>query len=67
MIHVFTGDVMHAGTNANVYVTIYGDSGDSGERQLQSSEKHLDKFERNQVRLCYSKMLFNCFICASLI
>ena len=41
---------MHAGTNANVFATIYGENGDSGERKLQKSEKHLDKFERNQVR-----------------
>ena len=51
VIHVYTGDVMHAGTNANVLATIYGENGDSGERKLQKSEKHLDKFERNQVRL----------------
>ncbi len=50
MIHVYTGDVIHAGTNANVFATIYGENGDSGERKLQKSEKHLDKFERNQVR-----------------
>lgn len=41
---------MHAGTNANVLATVYGENGDSGERKLQKSEKHLDKFERNQVR-----------------
>ena len=41
---------MHAGTNANVFATIYGENGDSGERKLQKSEKHMDKFERNQVR-----------------
>ena len=41
---------MHAGTNANVFATIYGENRDSGERKLQKSEKHLDKFERNQVR-----------------
>ena len=41
---------MHAGTNANVFATIYGENGDSGERKLQKSEKHLDKFQRNQVR-----------------
>lgn len=39
---------MHAGTNANVLATVYGENGDSGERKLLKSEKHLDKFERNQ-------------------
>ncbi|CAB4019689.1 lipoxygenase homology domain-containing 1-like, partial [Paramuricea clavata] len=48
VIHVYTGDVMHAGTNANVLATVYGENGDSGERKLLKSEKHLDKFERNQ-------------------
>ena len=33
-----------------VVATLYDENGDSGERKLQKSEKHLDKFERNQVR-----------------
>ena len=41
---------MHAGTNANVFATIYGENGDLGERKLQKSEKKMDEFERNQVR-----------------
>ena len=49
MIHVYTGDVLHAGTNANVLITVFGENGDSGERKLNKSEKHMDKFERNQV------------------
>ncbi|RDD42008.1 Lipoxygenase homology domain-containing protein 1 [Trichoplax sp. H2] len=47
-IHVFTGDVDGAGTNANVFLTIFGESGDSGERKLAKSDTHYDKFERNQ-------------------
>ena len=38
------------GTNANVFLTLYGDNGDSGERKLAKSETHMDKFEREQVR-----------------
>ena len=48
-VYVFTGNVMFAGTNANIYVTIYGSKGDTGERQLRSSETHKDKFERDHV------------------
>lgn len=31
-------------------MTIYGDKGDTGERELKKSETHFDKFERNQVK-----------------
>ena len=47
---VFTGDVSGAGTDSNVFLTIYGENGDSGERKLLKSETHTDKFERGQVR-----------------
>ncbi len=30
MVHVFTGDKSGAGTDANVFLTIYGESEDSG-------------------------------------
>ncbi|KAJ8017682.1 Lipoxygenase-likey domain-containing protein 1 [Holothuria leucospilota] len=45
-VHVYTGDVFRAGTDANVFVTIFGENGDTGERQLRNSETHTDKFER---------------------
>ncbi|XP_043570379.1 lipoxygenase homology domain-containing protein 1-like [Chiloscyllium plagiosum] len=48
-INVYTGDVYRAGTDANVFLTIYGDLGDTGERKLSKSETHTNKFERNQV------------------
>ncbi|XP_054895001.1 lipoxygenase homology domain-containing protein 1 [Poeciliopsis prolifica] len=44
---VFTGDTMGAGTDANVYVNIYGENGDTGERLLSNSD-NLNKFERGQ-------------------
>ncbi len=49
-IDVFTGDCDIAGTDANVYLTIYGENEDSGERKLASSKSYMNKFERNQVR-----------------
>jgi len=50
-VHVFTGDVSGAGTNSNVFLTLYGEQGDSGDRKLDKSETHLDKFERGNVSI----------------
>ncbi len=47
-VHVFTGDMLGAGTDASVYINIYGEMGDTGERKLRKSN-HLNKFERGQV------------------
>lgn len=43
---VITGDVKGAGTNANVSITLYGQTGDSGKREL--TQKFRDLFERKQ-------------------
>ena len=48
-VSVFTGDVSGGGTDANVFLTIFGDKGDTGERKLAKSETHTDKFERGNV------------------
>ncbi|XP_073201336.1 lipoxygenase homology domain-containing protein 1-like [Lepidochelys kempii] len=47
-ITVFTGNIYGAGTDANVFLTIYGDLGDTGERKLSKSETNSNKFERAQ-------------------
>nr|XP_029494200.1 lipoxygenase homology domain-containing protein 1-like [Oncorhynchus nerka] len=44
---VFTGDMLGAGTDANVYINIYGENGDTGERLLRKSG-NLNKFESGQ-------------------
>ena len=49
-VNVYTGDVRGGGTDANVFLTMFGDKGDSGERKLHQSETHKDKFERKQVK-----------------
>uniref|UniRef100_A0A4W3I0Q9 Lipoxygenase homology PLAT domains 1 n=1 Tax=Callorhinchus milii TaxID=7868 RepID=A0A4W3I0Q9_CALMI len=46
-VHVFTGKVTGAGTDANVFINIYGEVGDTGERQLRKSG-NLNKFEKGQ-------------------
>ncbi|XP_074659812.1 lipoxygenase homology domain-containing protein 1-like [Tubulanus polymorphus] len=48
-VSVYTGDVKRGGTDANVFMIMYGDKGDSGERKLLKSETHRDKFERAQM------------------
>ncbi|KAG7499250.1 lipoxygenase-likey domain-containing protein 1 isoform X1 [Solea senegalensis] len=48
-VSVMTGDVYGAGTDANVFLTIYGDLGDTGERKLSKSETNSNKFERGCV------------------
>ena len=52
-VNVYTGDVSGAGTDANVFCTIFGDKGDSGERKLHKSETYTDKFERAHVSITY--------------
>lgn len=47
-VKVFTGNKSGAGTDANIYLTIYGINGDSGDRELRKSD-NINKFERNQV------------------
>lgn len=37
-----------AGTDANVFVQLFGDRGDSGPLGLENSKLNLNKFERNQ-------------------
>ncbi len=49
IVQVYTGDKFACGTNANVFCTIYGDKGDTGERELEHSETHMDKFERGHM------------------
>ena len=56
-INVKTGDVSGAGTDANVFLIMYGDLGDSGEHKLHKSETHRDKFEKGQVHFCLSLIM----------
>lgn len=59
VINVHTGDVSGAGTDANVFLTIFGDKGDSGERKLHKSDTYSDKFERNHVSTFSMKCFLN--------
>lgn len=48
---VRTGDVRGAGTDANVYVQIFGKNGDTGKLPLRQSENTRNKFERGRADL----------------
>jgi len=48
-ILVTTGDRRGAGTDANVFVTLFGSAGDSGERNLEGPGNN---FERRQSNRC---------------
>ena len=72
---VYTGDRRGAGTDADVFLMIYGEQGDTGERPLLKSANNRNKFERGKVStimasICLknpsmvaiaSNCCFNCF------
>jgi len=49
LVEVFTGDEKYGGTDAEVFLTIYGEKSDTSEKHLAKSNTHFDKFERNHV------------------
>ncbi|XP_043544289.1 lipoxygenase homology domain-containing protein 1-like isoform X6 [Chiloscyllium plagiosum] len=48
-IHVFTGNKPGAETNANVYINIFGEKGDSGKRKLHKSQNNQIIFQKDQM------------------
>lgn len=50
-IKVFTGNEPKSGTDSNVFLTIYGEKGETHENALTQSSTHYDNFERGQVTL----------------
>ncbi|XP_052774352.1 lipoxygenase homology domain-containing protein 1-like isoform X2 [Mya arenaria] len=63
-VDVITGDMWGGGTDANIYITIYGDRGDTGVRQLYAETKgvyfkqgQLDSFEVEAVSLGHLKRI----------
>ena len=53
VVRVHTGDEWGAGTDANIFLNLYGENGDTGERELKDSSTHTNKFERNHVSLFF--------------
>ncbi|KAL4236123.1 retinal rod cell development [Mactra antiquata] len=63
-VDVLTGDVWGGSTDANIYITVYGDRGDTGVRQLYAETKgvyfkqgQLDSFEVEAVSLGHLKRI----------
>ena len=54
-VDVYTGIEKYSGTDANVYMTIYGTRGDTGKRKLLKSDNK-DKFDEGQV--CKQNSIF---------
>lgn len=48
LVQVYTGSRSMAGTDANVYINIFGDRGDTGVRALKKSQ-NMNKFEKGKV------------------
>ena len=52
-VKVYTGKKSGAGTDADVFLNIFGSQGDTGERFLMRSSTNKNKFERGNVRYVY--------------
>ncbi len=50
-VEVYTMDVEYADTEAGVYLTVYGQRGDTGRRRLLKSLNTEKMFQQGQVRL----------------
>ncbi|KAJ8306143.1 hypothetical protein KUTeg_016688 [Tegillarca granosa] len=48
-VDVYTSNEPNAGTDANVYVQIFGERGDTGRRRLLSSQSNTRKFEQGAI------------------
>jgi len=51
-VRVMTGELWNAGTDAAVSLTMFGDMGDTGRRQLRRSRNHKKMFRAGQVKRC---------------
>ena len=47
-VYLTTSDERGAGTDANVYIILYGENDDTGQNFLKSSKTNKDKFERGK-------------------
>lgn len=56
-VNVRTGDKRGGGTDANVFLIIFGENGNSGELALKESSTNKDKFERGHTDVFTFNML----------
>jgi len=57
-VKVYTGKKSGAGTDADVFLNIFGSQGDTGERFLTRSSTNKNKFEKGNVR-CDNLLIFS--------
>ena len=57
-VAVTTGKRAGAGTDADVYLCIAGERGDTGDRWLRKSTSGINKFERGDVSCCSVGIVF---------
>jgi len=50
-VEVYTGSEFNGGTDANVYLQLFGERGDTGKRRLLSSKTNTNKFEQGNVSI----------------
>ena len=44
-VSVYTGNKSGAGTDANVYITLFGENGDSGEKIIDNNKNNFERGE----------------------
>lgn len=49
-VHVYTGALLGAETDSNVYINLIGTRGDAGKRKLHRSKNNNVKFQHGQVK-----------------
>lgn len=66
-VTVCTGELEGAGTDANVYLCLYGDAGDTGERLLFNCRNNTDLFEKGNVSCNHAPALASTTVPLSLL
>ena len=67
-VEVFTGDKFGAGTDANVYLQLFGERGDTGKRHLHGTKTDGKMFESGMVRCVFVFFSFSVsfsFVCTT--
>ena len=59
-VTVYTGEDSKAGTDANVFIQIFGQCGDTGYRKLMASKTNANKFERGNVSALPTLLVLPC-------
>ena len=61
-VNLYTGDLWNAGTDSTVFLTLFGDRGDSGVRQMCNRKKNGNSFVKGKVIHLFSSQPFDFLI-----